>query len=1015
LGRAEAIVFEGNRTFTAEQVNSALRQRLDFHLAAHPAAPLEPYLSTLRDLILTGYLRKGFPMVQVTVSNAAPSGQVHTRIFEGPRYKTGRVIFHGVRAIEDKTTQQRLLDALAGMPTPGSAGDSTNRADALWEKERYAPFDPRATTELQFRLLNELESMNYYHPRIKVSILTNAATTQADLVIDMVDEGIKGTLEEFAFHYPSTDKKNTDQELLDYLGLKPGMALSVALMDQLTNQLWSCGRFYHHDVALTLLAQSGKFKLDFRLEDMDEASPVTQPASTNEMALLRFSQWLNHLDQQPEDLVISGTLDWPEAGLVRTELVFSRSGVAFLAQKIPSNAPPSLAYAVVLSGKLVSSYSGSRRHKFVAPNSGSITAVLGLLPSAKHAPDRYSLQMGAGASTKAGARPVNLQVHFTPSAFLQAANDEDAAYSIQDGVLIAKFSKGEFAERSELKINVVTGRLIEVAVEEKRDGVSDVFRVRSEEGGFARIVSEIARSTTGFQDDYLASYPLSAWLGFMLTEVLESGVLESTLFTSKLSREQASATKEGARKLRVMADKLRIALGKESLAECFIPLERKLTELYPKSDDPEREEDPFLIPFASEAAQSELGTMFSFVGAWLVDKADLVWPRDTWPWTLTREAGFTLASKGIYTSGELQKLLVSDRVGPLGGVAAGALLARMNAPLSEKFVRRAIEQNSADGLQKDLAVLLAPESRAGKIAEAALLELGGIKDPQWADLASLFQPQSTDFLRATARLMGNSTNQSLAELLHPVVAQFWDPLLKTNLESALAKALVRVETPKTPQGAYERAQFILQSANKPEEIAEGLKLIRSAADQGYSKAQFALAYLYYSGEKGISPDYAEALKWFSRAAEQKVRHAACRVGDLYFEGKGVPQDRAVAMEWYRRDATNGCDRSQYRVGLCLAQQSTLDEALVWFRRSATNGFEKAQITLGDYLTDGFTVTPNYAEGYFWYRVAAKGGNRVAAVSARRISDKLTPAQIQAAEKGVIRLIKEQYRAVQQDS
>jgi len=339
----------------------------------------------------------------------------------------------------------------------------------------------------------------------------------------------------------------------------------------------------------------------------------------------------------------------------------------------------------------------------------------------------------------------------------------------------------------------------------------------------------------------------------------------------------------------------------------------------------------------------------------------------------------------------------------------------MNAPLSEKFVRRAIEQNSADGLQKDLAVLLAPESRAGKIAEAALLELGGIKDPQWADLASLFQPQSTDFLRATARLMGNSTNQSLAELLHPVVAQFWDPLLKTNLESALAKALVRVETPKTPQGAYERAQFILQSANKPEEIAEGLKLIRSAADQGYSKAQFALAYLYYSGEKGISPDYAEALKWFSRAAEQKVRHAACRVGDLYFEGKGVPQDRAVAMEWYRRDATNGCDRSQYRVGLCLAQQSTLDEALVWFRRSATNGFEKAQITLGDYLTDGFTVTPNYAEGYFWYRVAAKGGNRVAAVSARRISDKLTPAQIQAAEKGVIRLIKEQYRAVQQDS
>src|SRR5882672_5905582 len=62
-GRKEALVIEGNQTFSKDRILDGMISQFDYHLAAHPAAPLADYLARLERMITLGYQRAGFPSV----------------------------------------------------------------------------------------------------------------------------------------------------------------------------------------------------------------------------------------------------------------------------------------------------------------------------------------------------------------------------------------------------------------------------------------------------------------------------------------------------------------------------------------------------------------------------------------------------------------------------------------------------------------------------------------------------------------------------------------------------------------------------------------------------------------------------------------------------------------------------------------------------------------------------------------------------------------------------------------
>lgn len=76
------------------------------------------------------------------------------------------------------------------------------------------------------------------------------------------------------------------------------------------------------------------------------------------------------------------------------------------------------------------------------------------------------------------------------------------------------------------------------------------------------------------------------------------------------------------------------------------------------------------------------------------------------------------------------------------------------------------------------------------------------------------------------------------------------------------------------------------------------------AEAGDAELQFSLGVMYEHGE-GVRQDYAEAVRWYRKAAEQGQAESQYNLGLMYEKGKGVPKNRKVAKEWYKKACDNG--------------------------------------------------------------------------------------------------------------
>lgn len=76
------------------------------------------------------------------------------------------------------------------------------------------------------------------------------------------------------------------------------------------------------------------------------------------------------------------------------------------------------------------------------------------------------------------------------------------------------------------------------------------------------------------------------------------------------------------------------------------------------------------------------------------------------------------------------------------------------------------------------------------------------------------------------------------------------------------------------------------------------------AQQGDPQAQLFVGYLYETGQ-GVRQDYAEAVRWYRKAAEQGNTIAQAQLGNMYRLGKGVSQSYVMAYMWFDISARSG--------------------------------------------------------------------------------------------------------------
>lgn len=148
-------------------------------------------------------------------------------------------------------------------------------------------------------------------------------------------------------------------------------------------------------------------------------------------------------------------------------------------------------------------------------------------------------------------------------------------------------------------------------------------------------------------------------------------------------------------------------------------------------------------------------------------------------------------------------------------------------------------------------------------------------------------------------------------------------------------------------------------------IINTLEELISFAQKGEPEAQYDLGLNYALGKRGLPQNYAEALKWYRKAADQGLAEAYNNLGRLYEKGRGVPQNYAEALKWYRK--------------------------------AADQGLAVAQFNLGTMYHGGKGVPEDYIQAHMWYNLAAAQSYVKAADARDMIAQMMTTAQIAEAQ------------------
>lgn len=123
---------------------------------------------------------------------------------------------------------------------------------------------------------------------------------------------------------------------------------------------------------------------------------------------------------------------------------------------------------------------------------------------------------------------------------------------------------------------------------------------------------------------------------------------------------------------------------------------------------------------------------------------------------------------------------------------------------------------------------------------------------------------------------------------------------------------------------------------------------------------------------------AEKVRIIRRAAEHGFSEAQKKMGDLYRLGRLVPKDPAEAVKWYRLAAAQGDPPAQYSLGvMCSLGIGTARDpaaAAQWWHQAAEQGHIAAQYNLAVAFANGTGVVKDPVEARHWYREAARQGD-----------------------------------------
>lgn len=242
---------------------------------------------------------------------------------------------------------------------------------------------------------------------------------------------------------------------------------------------------------------------------------------------------------------------------------------------------------------------------------------------------------------------------------------------------------------------------------------------------------------------------------------------------------------------------------------------------------------------------------------------------------------------------------------------------------------------------EDLAALTAPARRVQAAIGADLIQSAAIEAPE--PLLRVFAQNPEDLLHAIRPLASDADlpQDLMADpTMVPVVFERWGAqFVGWTRRGTLSLTLGTDYTSRVAPDILGQAR----TASPPPEAEAGLSA-KELFDRGF--------------EADGQQDYAEAMRWYRRAAEKGHAKAMNNIGVLYERGEGVPADPAAAAGWFARALAAGNDHTKER----FSQPRALYSAALW--REMQTIFARAGVYSGRIDGEPGPATYRAVEAFF---------------------------------------------------
>lgn len=768
-GEPQKLRFEGLAAFTPAQIAAALETDVDFLLAAHPRASFAQMLSVLEEKITLGYQNVGFPRASVKVRWDEEHDAACAAVVEGPRYRAGKVEIVGSR----QCNAERLASWITAKDLPHVPWYSSEESklaaqknegkdeDSLqWKAGQPATFVPWKWKRFEARVKSGLAAQGFHFAKFHVSVAA-AEDHLAKLLVTIDDEGPLAFVDQL--EVTGSDKYNAD-DILKHFQLQLPLAFDPGLAARIDDQLRATGRFLYHAVEIAPPTDAkSQMHMIVRLRDNVASVPALgKEFSRKEQAILRAAHWFEQWPSRDEDLMINArpAIAVKKSAFAVSSLVDAvvsfQHGVYLHTCLLPADGGTKQEHELLVTGKTIAFVSPGRSACLQTPNRLNLLHnTFGLKPQFRivglERPGKQGEQVANNFSFGFKNNPndnvplFDVQLGFAPAAALYSLHGQNWQIDF-DGPLMRMTRDGSIVE-----IEEATGRLVRLELRDDERGSELTLRV--ERGALMAKLDEVQPRLQGYSNGWSEATPLASVAGFALDEYqfLREGSLTGD------ERARLGAVRKLARHACRAADDWIIS---------HHALDSK---------------DEFKLPPPNETAVQHLPQMLTTP---LLQGARFCFPRESPPWTLSRETAFLLAGKSAHAQYQLAAVLNSTSTGPISGLYGSGLFRFWNPEMSRRFARQSLVRTDARYFRRDLEWLLAKES----ILRAPLLDMATtlreFEPEELRGLASMLASDPTQraaIARALLQLKADP-KQSTEDALPATLEALWEAALKQYVE-----------------------------------------------------------------------------------------------------------------------------------------------------------------------------------------------------------------------------------------